>query len=191
MGWGKLSTIATIIVLVLYFVGGFLIDAAQEHRRANQLAEAVPPAEPAPAEEPDIAPGPEDAAEDPELAAADGEEVYMRVCVACHGAEGQGVPATFPPLTETEWVTGDPSIPTRVVLKGLAGPITVKGTTYNNAMPGWEASLDDAEVAAVVNYIRSSWGNDAEPIEPDFVQELRQQYADRAQPFSAGDLGMN
>ena len=194
MGWGKLTVIATVLVLVLYFVGGVLVDLAQEHRRANTLAEATQPIHPDPSPEADIAPGApaeEVEADEPVPAAADGADIYRRVCASCHGVEGAGVPGVFPTLIETEWVTGDPSVATRVVLKGLAGPITVKGEPYNNAMPGWERSLRDDEIAAVLTYVRSSWGNDAPPVETDLVQDLRRRYADRAAPFSARDLGMD
>ena len=102
-----------------------------------------------------------------------GRQVYQSVCMACHQSTGLGLAGAFPPLAGSEWVLEDPAVPVRVVLHGLVGPITVKGVDYNGAMPGFGAQLSDEDVAAVVTYIRGSWGNDADPVTPEFVAELR------------------
>ncbi len=89
----------------------------------------------------------------------DGAKAYAQNCAACHQPTGQGMAGIFPPLAGSEWVTGDPELPIKVVLSGLGGPVTVKGVSYNGAMPGLGGSLDDATIAAIVTYIRSSWDN--------------------------------
>jgi len=90
--------------------------------------------------------------------AADGKDVYARQCTACHQAAGTGVPKTFPPLAGNTDLFIDKLFPVYVVLHGLEGPVTVKGESYNGVMPPFD-HLSDAEIAAVVAYVRSSWGN--------------------------------
>lgn len=127
----------------------------------------------------EVAPAPEE---------VKGSEVYANVCAACHQQSGQGVPGSFPPLAGSEWVTQNPEIPVRVVLHGLKGPVEVSGENYNAVMPGWGGKLSDAEVAAVVNYIRTNWGNSADEVDEEFVQQVRQQTEDRADNWTADEL---
>ncbi|WP_442886689.1 PVC-type heme-binding CxxCH protein [Congregicoccus parvus] len=101
-------------------------------------------------------------APDPEVHAR-GARIYTNTCVACHGIDGKGVPDVFPPLAGSEWVTGAPEIPVRIVLHGLIGPITVAGKQYNSVMPPLP-NLSHAEIADVVTYVRQSFGNDASPV---------------------------
>lgn len=117
-----------------------------------------------------------------------GAAVFAGTCAACHQANGQGTPGLFPPLAASEWVTGDPARLTRLVLKGLTGPITVGGAAYNGQMPPW-GQLSDAELAAVLTYIRSSWGNAAAAITATEVGAERSATAARTAPFAAPDLG--
>jgi ubiquinol-cytochrome c reductase cytochrome b subunit len=97
-------------------------------------------------------------------AAPDGATVYGTNCASCHGANGQGVPGSFPPLAGNPFVTGDPSKVIVVVDNGLHGAIKVNGQPFSGVMPAWKASLKPAEIAAVITYIRSSWGNKAPPV---------------------------
>ena len=101
-----------------------------------------------------------------------GEAVYLEHCVECHTVEGTGKPNVYPPLAGSDWVTGDPETPTRILLGGLTGPVTVEGKTYYGTMPSWQ-HLDDERLSAVLTYVRSSFGNDAPPVEPGLVKELR------------------
>ncbi|MGD1892622.1 MAG: c-type cytochrome [Cyclobacteriaceae bacterium] len=103
---------------------------------------------------------------------ATGETVYNQYCLACHQANGQGVPGAFPPLTQTEWVLGDDIRLITIVLQGLQGEITVNGETYNNIMAP-HAFLTDDQVAGVLTYVRNSFGNKAEAIAPEEVAEVR------------------
>lgn len=118
-----------------------------------------------------------------------GEVAYAR-CAVCHTPTGEGMPGVYPPLAGSSWVTGPASRPIAVVLHGVQGPITVKGTTYSNAMMpyGTGVPMSDAEVAAVVSYVRSSWGNNAPPVTAGDVARVRKATATRTTPFSVAEL---
>lgn len=119
----------------------------------------------------------------------DGRAVYARTCLACHQDNGDGVPGAFPPLAGSEWVNGDKMIPTKIVLKGLHMPITVKGQTFNSVMPPFESMLKDEEVAAVVKYIRTSWGNqNSEFPSKEEVAKLREELKAKTDPWTAEEL---
>lgn len=106
-----------------------------------------------------------------------GKEIYSKegYCITCHQADGNGLTASgFPPLSGTEWVTGDQVRLVKVILKGLMGPIEVKGKQYEGLVPMTPfEGLSDQEVAAVATYIRNSFGNSASPIQPSAVKEVR------------------
>lgn len=97
-------------------------------------------------------------------AASDGAKVYQTNCSSCHQATGAGVAGTFPPLAGNPVVTGDATKVIHIVKYGLNGKIDVKGTSYNGMMPAWGQQLSNGDVAAVVTYIRSSWGNKASAV---------------------------
>jgi len=94
-------------------------------------------------------------------ATVDGATVYQN-CVACHQPQGTGLAGVFPPLAanvpQVLAVEGGRDYLVHVLLYGLQGQITVQGKTYNGAMPGW-AHLSDAELAAVSDYVSTSWGD--------------------------------
>jgi glucose/arabinose dehydrogenase/cytochrome c5 len=102
-----------------------------------------------------------------------GAAVYNARCASCHQASGQGVSGVFPPLAGTDWVTGDKSRLIGIILNGLSGEIDVDGVTYNGAMPPWSATLTDREIAAVLTHVRTSFGNDAEPVSAAEVAAIR------------------
>jgi mono/diheme cytochrome c family protein len=118
----------------------------------------------------------------------DGEQIYNTRCVSCHQMNGQGVPGTFPPLNETEWVNGDKGRLIRLLLNGLSGSIEVKGQTYSGVMPPWGGALDDEEMAAITTYIRSNFGNDATPVTPEEVAKVREATSTRKKPWTAKEL---
>ena len=120
-------------------------------------------------------------------AKADGAAVFAGNCVACHQATGLGLPGAFPPLAGSEWVLAKQEIPVQILLHGLSGPITVKGETYNGVMPAF-AQLKDAEIAAVLTHIRTSWGNAAGEITSDDIAAGRKAFADRSTPWSEAEL---
>ena len=101
--------------------------------------------------------------------AALGEQIYGNKCAACHQLTGQGLPGVFPPLKGNTAVTAaDPTEHIRTVLRGVTGK-TIDGVTYGAAMPAFADQLTDEEVAAVLNYERTSWGNQAPLVKPEDV----------------------
>ena len=93
-----------------------------------------------------------------EQSIADGEEIYTDFCLQCHMANGKGVPGSFPPLANSDYLNNiDQSI--HAIKFGLKGPITVNGKSYNSNMIS--QGLDDEEIADVMNYILRSWGNES------------------------------
>ncbi|HDZ38281.1 MAG TPA: c-type cytochrome [Marinobacter sp.] len=126
---------------------------------------------------------------DSSIAAAtpDGAALFGAHCSACHQASGQGIPGAFPPLAGSKWLQGDPAIPVAIVHDGLQGNIEVAGNTFQGAMPKFGGQLSDAELAAVLSYTRSQWGNDASDISPKVVAEHKERFGDRA-VWSADEL---
>jgi mono/diheme cytochrome c family protein len=123
-----------------------------------------------------------------------GKEVFRREthCATCHQENGQG-DAIYPPLAGSEWVTGDETRLIKLVLKGIWGPITVKGKTYDpkNGVPPmmpFESLLSDDEVAAVLTYIRNNHGNSAPAVKPETVRKVRESVKDKRDFYSVDDL---
>jgi mono/diheme cytochrome c family protein len=114
----------------------------------------------------------------------------MRTCVTCHQQNGQGIQGTFPPIAENPVVTGDKARLIRLVLHGLTGPVMVKGTRYNNVMPPWK-TLSDAEMAAVLTYVRSNFGNTADAVTAAEVAAERAATASRTTMWTAADLDLH
>jgi len=104
----------------------------------------------------------------------EGMQLYTSRCASCHQYNGLGLGSDYPPLTNTEWVTGDKGRLIRLVLGGLNGPLEVNGTQYDGAMPPWGEFLDDQQVATLLTYIRQSWGNDAPAVSAEEVSRVRQ-----------------
>jgi mono/diheme cytochrome c family protein len=121
-----------------------------------------------------------------------GLQVYNKPsCVACHQANGKGLPGQFPPLIRTDWVLEpEPGRLIRAVLDGLSGPIQVEGQSYNGAMVPWRSALTDEEIAAVLTYVRQNpeWGNKAPEVKPERVKEVREKTKSRNQPYSPEEL---
>jgi mono/diheme cytochrome c family protein len=123
-------------------------------------------------------------------AGPNGQQIFQR-CAVCHQATGLGLPGSFPPLAGSEWATAaNPAVAIRVVLHGLQGAVTVKGHKFNSAMPayGTNQPLSDAEVAAVLTYVRSAWGNAASAVTPEQVAAERAATASRTTMWAAADL---
>ncbi|MEP6969466.1 MAG: cytochrome c [Betaproteobacteria bacterium] len=122
-------------------------------------------------------------------ATVDGAAVFGARCMACHQATGAGLPGVFPPLVGSEWVAGKAETLAAIVLHGINGPLTVKGSSYSGAMPAFKDQLGDAEIAAVLTHIRSTWGNQAESISVDTVASVRKETAAQAAPYQ-GDADL-
>ena len=83
----------------------------------------------------------------------DGAAVFKQNCVACHQDHGQGVPGSFPALAGDRFVQGDPKAAAHLLLNGRGG------------MPNFREDLTNEQIAAVLSYVRGSWGNHAAPID--------------------------
>jgi nitrite reductase (NO-forming) / hydroxylamine reductase len=107
-----------------------------------------------------------------EARTAAGRGVYQKVCQACHGVEGQGLPGAFPPVANSDWIAGNKDRLVDVVLNGLSGPITVNGKQFNAVMPPM-AYLNDADVANVLTFVLNSWNNPGGEIQMAQVAQVR------------------
>ena len=102
-----------------------------------------------------------------------GAQVYSTNCASCHGESGAGTPGAFPPLAGDPIVNGkDADAHVKIVLHGLSGK-TIGGTKYAAQMPAFGSQLSDAQIAAVVDHERTSWGNRGPTITPAQVTRDR------------------
>jgi len=88
----------------------------------------------------------------------EGQEVYKAACMACHQANGQGLPGAFPPLASSDFLKADRNRAIHLVVNGLQGPIVVNGMKFNSVMPPM-SQLSDEEIADALTYAMNSWGN--------------------------------
>ncbi|MCP9755349.1 dehydrogenase [Lacihabitans sp. CCS-44] len=107
-----------------------------------------------------------------------GREIYNKegYCGTCHQPDGKGLPASgFPPLAGTNWVKGSEERLIKIVLNGLMGEIEVNGKKFPGQVPmtPYGGLLNDKEVAAVTTYVRNSFGNQASPVQPEKVKQVR------------------
>ena len=100
-----------------------------------------------------------------------GENVFSQNCAACHQPNGEGLAGAFPPLARSDYLNADTRRAIGVVLRGLAGPITVNGVSYNSLMPA--LGLTDEDVANVLTYVYSQWGNNGTRVTPALVGQVR------------------
>ena len=99
-----------------------------------------------------------------ERSSPDGRGLYERECLACHMRDGRGVPGMNPPLIGSPWVTGSPEVLAGFVLSGGFGPdVLMAPFDY----------LDDAELAALLSYVRATFGEGASPLEARVVAAAR------------------
>lgn len=125
-----------------------------------------------PQAEPEPAPAQARGAVWPSLEA--GRKIYERECADCHGEEGEGAPGAYPALAGNRAVAMNVAANViRVVLSGGYLPAT-RGNPRPFGMPPFAHVLNDAEIAAVVSYVRSAWGNDAAPVTQLQVSRYRQ-----------------
>lgn len=100
-----------------------------------------------------------------------GERAYKANCMACHQGNGAGLANAFPPLANSDFLMADKERSIRVVTQGLSGPVVVNGTTYNSVMPS--LNLSDDEVANILTFVRSSWGNSGDMVTHEEVRAVR------------------
>jgi cytochrome c oxidase subunit II len=131
----------------------------------------------------------------------DGEKLYTKNCASCHQADGSGLGEQYPPLAGVRWTNDDnmKSDHIEVVLAGsnaasLKGDTEVKGVTYTGIMQPWAQKFNDAEVAAIVNHERVSWGNTGSEVTEEEVAAVREELglpafpAGGAEPIPDKDL---
>ncbi|MEZ5276190.1 MAG: cytochrome c [Opitutaceae bacterium] len=158
-------------VYMAEFSGGFNALAFNEtvHMGRGESAEPPPPPDPV----------------------AMGKRLFTQNCVACHQVTGLGLPPVFPPLAGSEWVLGSEQRTIRILLNGLSGELVVEGNTYNGVMPAFGPSSvnwSDDQIASVLTYIRQEWGNDAPPVLPATVAEVRAATAGRTTSWTQAEL---
>ncbi|MDH5396713.1 MAG: PQQ-dependent sugar dehydrogenase [Cyclobacteriaceae bacterium] len=101
-----------------------------------------------------------------------GQMAYRQNCMACHAEHGTGMPGMNPPLIGTEWVLGDKERIISIVLNGFTDPIEINGETFQNVM-GAMNYLKDEDIAEILTYVRSAWGNDASAVTAAEVTAVR------------------
>ena len=102
-----------------------------------------------------------------------GKRVYMDLCFACHQPDGQGLPGVFPVLAKSDYMAADRTRAIRIVLEGLAGPVTVNGETINSVMPAQKTVLTDEQIADVLTYAYNAWENPGGTFTTSQVEAIR------------------
>jgi mono/diheme cytochrome c family protein len=118
-----------------------------------------------------------------------GKQVFEQTCGICHGNDGLGKPGQAPPLAGSEWVNaaGIQRL-AHIPLTGLTGSVQVEGQNWNMSMAPMGAALSDADLAAALSYIRSSWGNKAGMVTPDDVKAVRAALGAHPVPMSGDQM---
>jgi len=118
-----------------------------------------------------------------------GAKIYGQNCASCHQATGVGQPGAYPPLPGSEWVLGSKIRLTAILLKGLQGPLTVKGGSYGAmVMPGWEQSIPPEKLADLLTYLRTSWGNTASAVTEDDINAAKTKLGAHAAAYTSDEL---
>lgn len=109
-----------------------------------------------------------------------GRRIFTVTCVPCHQADGRGVPERFPPLAGSDFLNADKNRAIKTVINGRSGEIVVNGRAYNNSMPKFP--LTDGQIAEVLSFVYSAFGNSGQEVRPEEVKILR---AQKDEPASA------
>ena len=118
-----------------------------------------------------------------------GKKIFAANCQTCHQASGEGVPGQYPPLAGSEFTNGGSRRMGMIVLKGLQGPVKVKGQQYGTAvMQPWDKTLTDQKIADVMTYERSDWGNKASPVTAEQIAALRKELASHPESYGEQDI---
>jgi mono/diheme cytochrome c family protein len=106
--------------------------------------------------------------------------VFTNLCAGCHQADGQGKEKVAPNLVTSKYVQANPQVLTRILVGGKEGPVGL--------MPPLAGTLSDAQIAAVLTYIRREWGHTAPAVAEIDVRELRQSTSFHKQPWTEAEL---
>lgn len=109
-----------------------------------------------------------------DLSASQGGALFSTYCATCHQTNGSGVRGAIPPLDGSRYVVADAQVPAAILLRGIAGPIEVKGEMYSGRMPTFHATLTDDQIALILTHVRSTWSNKASGVAPEQVAAVRQ-----------------
>jgi nitrite reductase (NO-forming) len=102
---------------------------------------------------------------------ADGKSIYSTTCFACHQPNGEGLPNAFPPLAKSDFLNADVDRAIGIVIHGKTGEMTVNGKKYNSVMTA--QTLTDDEIANVLTYVYSTWGNSKKEVTKEMVTKVR------------------
>ncbi len=120
---------------------------------------------------------------------AEGQRQYSMVCATCHGDSGQGKPGQAPPLAGSEWVNAASAKRIEQIPQlGITGEIHVAGQDWNSQMAAMGAQMSDSDLAAVLTYIRGSWGNTGGEVDADDIKAMRTLV--NGHPPIAGEAGL-
>lgn len=167
------------VTLVLMFLGGWFFDSrggwfeAGVYAPFNRIPENFLPPPPT----------------GPDFRRA--KALFEANCAQCHNVDGSGKPGQAPPLAGSEWVlTKGVNRLVRIPRVGLAGAVEVKGQSYNMNMAamGAKATYNAEDLAAILSYIRVSFGNKAEIVTPEQVQAVDTDVGNRSQQYTADEL---
>lgn len=100
-----------------------------------------------------------------------GKNIFSSTCIACHQSAGQGVPGAFPPLAKSDYLNADVNRAIDIVMHGKTGEITVNGKKYNSVMTA--QILGNRDIANVLTYVYSSWGNNGSEVTEEMVAKQR------------------
>lgn len=116
-----------------------------------------------------------------------GRARFQNYCAACHQYDGQGV-GEAPPLEGSPWVTGPQERLIKIALHGLRGKIEVQGKTYDREMPGFGSILTDADLASLLSFVRSRFGQPKQPVTAAAVRRVRAANQGRTRYWNAAEL---
>lgn len=119
-----------------------------------------------------------------------GRTTFSQFCAACHQPHGKGLINVAPTLVKSDWVSGSPDVLIAVANNGLTGPIKVNGKVVEGVPPIMppHSFLTDQQMADTLTYVRSAWGNKAEQIKAEEIQDFRKKNADRVAPWTEAEL---
>jgi mono/diheme cytochrome c family protein len=119
-----------------------------------------------------------------------GKAIYETLCLNCHQPDGRGLAGIYPPLVNSEWVSGNKSVLVKMLLHGLSGPITVAGQEFGkqNPIPMPPSGLEDQQIADVLTYVRAEFGSKASAVSVEEVTALRTTHKDRTAFWTADEL---
>jgi len=120
-----------------------------------------------------------------------GKLVYDSLCLNCHQPTGLGLPGVYPSIAKSDWVHGDPATLIKITMHGLIGPIAVNGEPFTQAapIPMPPMGLNDQQLADVLTYVRSQFGNQGPAVKPDDVKAVRAANEGRSTFWTAKELG--